>query len=174
MKNILKIFTLLSAIFLFSCGGGIEPEPENLEKEGFGGVITFEGEWPADISRTHLVIFKSPLNSVEDFNIFNLGFVSLEIPYGVTQFRYSTADSALFPINAKLAPGSYSYVAVAQQNIEEISLNREDWFVVGYYTAGGDTIPGVVSFSEGEYLENINILCDFDNPPPQPPGKNND
>jgi hypothetical protein len=169
MKNYIIIPVCLFLI-LSGCGKGIEPEPEKKE-EGFGGQITFTGTWPDSITRTHIVVFKNPLISASDFNALNLAYVSLEIPYGTTIFNYSTLDSALFPVNTKLATGVYSYVAVAQQKTINITLNREDWFVAGIYYVPADTLtPGIVTVRSGEFSENINIICDFNNPPPQPPG----
>jgi hypothetical protein len=171
MRCFLRVLIILIvSISAIQCGKGIEPEPE-MREAGFGGMIFFSGDWPENVTRTHIVAFKNPLNNGADFNAFNLGYVSFEIPYGVTEFRYSTLDSSLFPINEELKPGTYSYVAVAQQTTEELTLNRADWYVTGIYLQPeSDSIPGVISFQEGEFLDNVNIYCDFASPPPQPPG----
>lgn len=162
------IFCLL--IILSGCGKGIEPEPEKTQ-EGFGGRITFIGTWPDSITRTHLVVFKDPLIMPSDFNAFNLAFVSLEIPFGITSFTYSTLDSALYPVNVKLPAGTYSYVAVAQQKTLNLTLNRQDWFVAGAYFISGDSItPGIITIHSGEFKNGVDIICDFNNPPQQPPG----
>jgi hypothetical protein len=69
----------------------------------------------------------------------------------------------------RLEAGTYAYVAVAQSAAEILSLKREDWFVVGVYSEpDGAAKPLVIG--EGETLEGVDIFCDFDNPPPQPPG----
>ncbi len=168
-KEVLAVIFCLIMI-LSGCGKGIEPEPEKVQ-EGFGGRITFTGNWPDSITRTHLVVFKDPLLAPSDFNAFNLAFVSIEIPYGTTAFNYSTLDSALYPVNVKLPAGTYSYVAVAQQKTVNLTLNRQDWFVAGVYFIPGDSItPGNVTVYSGEYINSIDIICDFNNPPQQPPG----
>jgi hypothetical protein len=169
MKKIFVILVLISILILSNCGGGIEPEPEipKEERAGFSGTIYFKGEWNPAVKRTHLVVFKDPLNSAADFNIFNLKFVSLEIPYETQEYSYNSTDSAYVPISA----GEYSYVAVAQSLAEELSLDRKDWFVAGVYYAEGDTInPDRLVIPEKTLIKGIDIICDFDNPPPQPPG----
>jgi hypothetical protein len=170
---IMRYFThiiIIGILTLIGCGKGIEPEPER-QPEGFGGTIFFSGQWPQNVTRTHIVAFKNPLNTPNDFNAFNLGYVSLEIPFGVSEFNYSTLDSAIFPINTRLQAGTFSYIGVAQQTTVNLTLNRADWFVIGIYTLpGNDSIPGSVIVPPGEYIDNINIYCDFSSPPPQPPG----
>ncbi|HVO74346.1 MAG TPA: hypothetical protein VMT35_10015 [Ignavibacteriaceae bacterium] len=157
---------VLSLLLLFNgCDKGISPE----EVTGFSGTISFIGEWPDSIARTHLVVFENPLNSINDFNPFNLRYVSLEIPYGTRIYKYNSADSAYVPISA----GSYSYVAVAQSKKPVLSLDRKDWFVAGLYYSGNDMInPGKLIIPENTMVTNINIIVDFNNPPPQPPGGN--
>jgi hypothetical protein len=167
------VFPLLFFILILNgCEGGIEPQLENTEA-GFGGKITFSGIWPDSVTRTHLVVFEEPLLSVADFSIGNIRFVSNEIPFGVTEYTYSSKDSAVLPETGFTKPGSYAYVAIAQQSTQSVSLNRPDWFVVGlYYNEGDSTKPGTLVIPENTFLNNINIKCDFNNPPPQPPGGN--
>ncbi len=169
MKKIIIGLVLLTALIFSNCGGGIGPEPEipKEEKAGFSGTVYFKGEWNPSVKRTHLVVFKDPLLSAADFNIFNLKFVSLEIPFGTQEYSYNSTDSAYIPISA----GEYSYVAVAQSLTEELSLDRKDWFVVGVYFAEGDSInPGKLIIPEKTLIKGIDIMCDFNNSPPQPPG----
>ncbi|MCK7526210.1 MAG: hypothetical protein MZV64_55700 [Ignavibacteriales bacterium] len=70
---------MLILISLISCDKGIEPKDEN-EQTGFGGTVTFIGEWPVEIKRMFIVVFKDPLLAATDFTINNLKFLSLEIP----------------------------------------------------------------------------------------------
>lgn len=169
-RIVIYIVPILLVIFFLACDKGIEPQAIT-EPTGFSGTITFIGEWPAGIKRTHIVLFKSPLNSESDFNIFNLKYVSLEIPNGTETYEYNTTESAVLPESGYLDAGEYSYLAVGQSKTPELSLNRVDWFVAGLYLAAGDsTQPGKVTISAGVVLENVNIICDFNNPPPQPPG----
>ena len=169
---------LLSSILLFlliSCNSehGIAPKPYVPETTGFSGRITFVGIWPDSIQRTHVVMFKDPLLTPSDFTILNLKFISWEIPFGVGYYNYSSADSSYFPPDGIIEAGEYSYIGVAQQSTVELSLSRKDWFIAGVYYADGDTSqPGKLTIPENTMVRNINIICDFDNPPPQPPGGN--
>jgi hypothetical protein len=168
-KRILFTKLLFLIIIFYSCGEGLSPEDaELLENSGFSGRITFTGNWPDSVTRTHLVVFKDPLNSPGDFNILNLKYISELIPTGSAFYNYNSLDTIdIIDINA----GEYSYVAVAQQKTIEVSLNRKDWYVVGvYYFQGDTTKPGKLVIPENTLVRNINILCDFNNPPPQPPG----
>lgn len=152
-------------IFNLSCGEGIAPEA--IVQTGFSGTVSFVGNWPQGITRTHIVVFENPLLSAGDFNAFNLKFVSVEIPYGTQVYNFNSVDTAV----VKITDGEFSYVAVAQQKTANVSLNRKDWFVVGVYYAGGDTTkPGTLIIPKNTLVKNINIICDFDNPPIQPPG----
>jgi len=86
---------------------------------------------------------------------------------------YSSADSSYFPPDGIIESGEYSYIGVAQQSTVELSLSRKDWIVAGVYYANGDTTqPGKLTIPENTMVRNINIICNFDNPPPQPPGGN--
>ena len=156
------LFFIFSIFLISSCDKGLSPDLAE-EKSGFGGKITFVGNWDQSITQTHVVIFKNPLRSVSDFNIFNLSFVSEAIPNGSTSYNYSTNDEN--SLISSISSGTYSYIAVAQSIKDTITLNRVDWFIVGLYS----DLQGV-TLNEAEYIEGINIICDFDNPPPQPPG----
>ena len=168
MKNLIPILIIISAMFC-GCGGGIEPAPVQPEdqKPGFSGKISFIGDWPDSITRTHLVVFKNAINSAGDFNAFNIAYVSLEIPYGVTEFNYSSIDSSYLDI----FPGEYKYVSVAQSKTPQLLLDRKAWTVAGLYYSNSDTTkPGVLVINQTGVTTGINIICDFNNPPPQPPG----
>ena len=166
MRGILII--LFAGLILISCDEGLSPDLADA-KSGFGGTISFVGDWNPEITQTHLVVFKDPLLSITDFNVFNLSFVSESIPNGSLTYQYSTNDGDA--LISSVGAGKYSYIAVAQCLRDTITLNREDWIVVGvYYSNENKTVPGELSLLEGAFLENINITCDFNNLPPQPPG----
>ncbi|RMD49261.1 MAG: hypothetical protein D6830_05285, partial [Ignavibacteria bacterium] len=136
---------------------------------GFSGTITFKGTWPTDILQTRIVLFKSPLLTPDDFNATNLRYVSEIIPSGVTSYDYNSLSPDATISN--IEPGEYSYLAVAQSNAL-LSFARQDWRVVGLYVIPPDTInPAKLIIPSDRFLENINIICDFDNPPNQPPGE---
>lgn len=165
------VFYILILLLPLSCDEGIGPEGPT-EPRGFSGTITFIGDWPTGITRTHIVLFKNSLNGT-NFNVFNLKYVSQEIPNGKTTFNYNTTEGAFIPEDGYLESGVYEYLAVGQSTTQNLSLERLDWTVAGvYYAAGDSTNPGVVIISSGVVSENINITCDFNNPPPQPPGGN--
>ncbi|MGE5430202.1 MAG: hypothetical protein ACM3QX_03960 [Syntrophomonadaceae bacterium] len=168
MKKFLYFVFFSIILFLSGCDGGITPSPEGAPREaGFGGTVTFKGRWPSGITRTHIVAFRNPLNSAGDFNAFNLAFVSDSIPSGVTGIVFSSLINPQLPVKA----GVYSYVAVAQSRTSQLSLDRKDWFVAGVYYANGDTSkPAMLVIPENTFVDNINITCDFNHPPPQPPG----
>ncbi len=163
----------LPALFLIllingGCDKGIEPRPTD-EIPGFSGRITFIGAWPDSIQRTHIVVFDSLLEDLNDFTVFNLKFVSDSIPNGVSYYDFDSRRNPFLPI----AAGSYAYVAVVQQKTLNLSFSRKDWTVVGIYYAYGDTTtPATLTIPEKTLVKNINIWCDFNNPPPQPPGGN--
>ncbi|MFZ0453625.1 MAG: hypothetical protein WAM24_07715 [Ignavibacteriaceae bacterium] len=164
-----SIAIILFLLFhIFGCNKGLSPISGE-QKAGFSGTITFVGNWPEGITRTHIVVFQHELKSSTDFNIINLKFVSLEIPYGVKTYNFSSTDSSYIPIGA----GTYEYVAVAQSKTPDLSLNRSDWSVAGVYYGNNDTTkPGILEIPENTLVRNINIVCNFNNPPPQPPGGN--
>jgi hypothetical protein len=167
MRNFYYIIILIILIFI-SCDEGLSPDLAD-EEVGFGGTITFSGEWDQTINQTHVVVFKQPLLDVSDFNVFNLKYVSSSIPNGTTSYKYSTNDEEA--LISSIEPGTVSYIAVAQSLKDTITLNREDWIVIGIYYEEGDSLqPGSLIIPEAGFVGNVNIYCDFNNLPPQPPG----
>ncbi len=154
------------------CNKGITPATaaEEYQTAGFSGTITFTGTRSPDAKWTLLVVFKDPLTSAASFNIFNVGYISNPIPDTVKSYPFTTAeDSGFIPITA----GTYSYIAVVQSNKDTLSINRADWKVVGIYYANGDTTqPGKMTIPPNSFVTGINITCDFNKPPVQPPGGN--
>ena len=133
------------------------------------GTVTFVGEWPSGVARTHIVLFKNLIQTEADFFPPNLSYVSNEIDSGTVLLEYDSRENNL--LDVKIAPGTYKYIVVAQSTKEALSLQRKDWFVVGvYYTGNDKTKPGSIIVNEGRVTEGVDIICDFDNPPPQPPG----
>jgi len=178
-KSKIKILSIIIVCFfmiLASCDSenGIAPKPAVEQEFGFNGNIVFYGAWPDSIRRIILVVFKDPLINPDDFVITNIGFLSFELPLGVQTYQYSSLDSAIIALTPfEIPPSIYHYVAVVQQSTDELSLSRRDWIVTGVYYANGDTtMPGILTIPENAFVNNINIYCDFENPPPQPPGGN--
>jgi len=170
IRKFLLFLIVASSFLLHSCDKGIEPEPEKPSgPTGFSGKITFIGKWQEGIKRTHLVVFKNPITKSEDFFPPNLSFVSDSIPYNSKEFYYNSIENNFLPI-LQLGEGEYSYVVVAQSKSPEISLDRKDWFVVGVYCINGDqTKPAKLKIQAGRITPDVNIVVDFNNPPPQPP-----
>ena len=168
-KLYLYILIILPVIFILGCNAGIVPASieEEQQKAGFSGNITFDGAWPDSVSWTLLVVFKDPLTSAGSFNVFNVAYISHPIPYGIQNLNFSTIeDTGYVPI----AAGTYSYVAVAQSQNPVLSVNRADWHVIGVYYSNNDTTqPGKMTIPDNTVIKNINIKCNFNNPPPQPP-----
>lgn len=169
MKNLARVIVITFVILLLvSCDGGISPRPV-VANPGFGGTITFSGDWPENVQRTLVVMFKNPLLTPEDFSITNIRYIGSEIPYGSQTFQYNSDDNYL---DGEFEPGDYAYLAVAQSTTPTLSLERGDWYVIGVYTNSSEQNPSALTLTEGVQLTGINITCDFNNPPPQPPGGN--
>jgi hypothetical protein len=172
-----KNLTLIALSFILisiSCVSehGIEPKSISKHEFGFGGNIVFYGAWPDSVKLVVLIVFKDPLLKPEDFVITNVGLLRNPLPLGIQTFQYSSLDSSIVPlIQEETPPSEYHYAAVA--SAKEFSLERKDWFVRGvYYASGNTSSPGIISIPKDGYIDNINIYCDFNNPPPQPPGGN--
>jgi len=164
IKYFLLLFVLL---FLTGCGEGLSPGPEEtVNQTGFGGTVYFKGEWPDSVKRTYIAAFRNEIQNAGDFFL-QIGFISDSIPRNTKQIIYSSQVNPLVPIKA----GQYKYIVVAQSATDSISFLRKDWRVAGiYYMNGDSTKPGSIVLNENEFIKDINITCDFDNPPPQPPG----
>ena len=165
----INVIFILIIIALVGCDGGLAPTGSDIaNKTGFGGVATFIGDWDPEVTQTNIVLFKDPLLSDEDFNIVNLRYLSTSIPFSSNDHSYNTIDSILF---GDVVAGKYSYLAVVQTKAEEISFDRKDWFVVGVYQSEEVGVePGEIIVDENKFKFDVNIICDFGNPPPQPPG----
>jgi hypothetical protein len=166
-----KTFLLIiscSLLLISGCDKGIEPETFQTGVIGFSGKITFSGNWPTDILRTHIVVFKNEIKIVDDFSFQNLAFVVDPIPFNTPEFSYSSTTNNYF--NFTLAEGVCKYIVVAQSKTATLSLNREDWVVVGvYYNNGDKSKPGIMTLQKGKITNGIDINVDFNNLPPQPP-----
>ncbi|MBU1095691.1 MAG: hypothetical protein CVV23_13900 [Ignavibacteriae bacterium HGW-Ignavibacteriae-2] len=168
MKLLKLIFPIFLLLLIYSCDGGLSPNIEENIKPGFGGKITFIGSWNKDINLTYIVLFKDPLLTESDFNANNLKFVSDPIPKGTKEFFYNTIDNKSF---GKIDPGQYAYLAVVQSPALILNLTRSSWTVAGIYTDVSNNLPqGKIIVTATEFSNDVNIVCDFNNPPPQPPG----
>lgn len=173
VKKLIQYLIYFSiVIYSIGCNQGISPltQEEEYQTAGFGGTITFKGNWPQNVKWTLLVVFKQPLTSASSFNIFNVGYISHPIQNNISSIAFSTIqDSGYIPITA----GTYSYIAVAQSMKDTLSINRSDWTVVGIYYANNDTTqPGKLTIPANTFVPGVDIVCDFNKPPVQPPEGN--
>jgi hypothetical protein len=168
MLKKLLILLLVLILYLNGCDKGIEPG-EPIIPGGFSGTVSFIGQWPEGIKRTHIVVFKNPILKTEDFFLPNLSFVVDSIPYKSKTFNYNSLEKSFVDI-LQLWPGEYKYVVVAQSKTPEISFQRKDWNVVGVYCINNDqSKPANLIIRSNQVTPNVNINVDFNNPPPQPP-----
>jgi hypothetical protein len=166
-----KYFSILFigylTLLISGCDKGIEPP--TAEPTDFSGTVIFKGDWPAGITRTHLVVFNHLLQSSADFSQLNISFVSNPIQYGSKSYSYNSLNDSFTSI-FQVIPGDYRYIAVAQSTTPDLSFDRKDWVVVGIYTTSGDqSKPGTMTIRDGMITTGIDINVDFNNPPPQPP-----
>ena len=93
-KYFFLMIICFSVYFITGCDKGIEPEPDKVvaEQTGFSGKVTFTGNWPSGIKRTHLFVFKNPIISSQDFAFSNLSFVVDSIPYRSTEFIINSPE----------------------------------------------------------------------------------
>jgi hypothetical protein len=149
-----------------ACDHGLVPPPEEPElmKPGFGGAIWYSGKWPPSDSLKDLriVAFRDfpPKDIVSEVLSGNaevyppLGSSSL--PFGVDSTNYSFFVPA----------GTYEYIAVAQQYGPNVFA---DWKAVGVYTMDPySATPATVVVPSGPFVWGIDLIVDFDHPPPQP------
>jgi len=162
---------LIFFIFLFglsACNHGIAPLEEPSVTPGFEGKVFFKGSWPTgQYSQIIVTLFKNPILDSTDFNLMNLRFVSKPVPDGVKEFKYSTKDKDNFLSNVEA--GEYAYLAVAMQ-VRPNSFARRDWKIIGVYIPNGDSSKaGRIIIPPDTFLKDVNITCDFDHLPVQPP-----
>lgn len=143
------MFTLFAG-----CSAGLEPLGNKLT-----GKVIYRGEWmPADsIKDLRVVAFKNypPGDIINEVITGQAIFSESLLPY--------FADSAYFSIEIPETPVTYKYIAVARQY-----GSLFEWVAMGVYTNDYQTFePLPVTISSGE-VENINIIVDFANTPPQP------
>ena len=166
-KRILLIGLLIIVISFSGCDKGVEPRID-YGPAGFSGKVSFVGTWPEGITRTLIVVFKNPLISPDDFSALNLAYIVGPIDSNSTEFNFNSIDNNF--LGFTLVGGNYSYVVVAQSKTPQISLTRKDWVVAGVYCINGNqSLPKTLTINSGGITPDVNIVVDFNNPPPQPP-----
>ena len=154
----LRIGTALCSLWVFSaCDRGLEPPPA--VKPGFGGRITYKGNWPPpdSIKLLAVVAFKNfpPTNIVADV-------LNGEAIFDTTLRRnVEFQDYKIFVTE----PSTYRYVVVAQQYGPNIF---SDWRIIGVYSDDPDRIrPKTVEVRKDSFVSDVDILVDFGLLPPQ-------
>jgi hypothetical protein len=189
----LALYAMFSVALLVFISGGCDkgltppPPPPAAPPElrdsitGFGGVISFRNWPPLDsvdqqVQELRLVAFKNPPIDTSGLIIeFLRGNVLVFPRIGTT--AYSKRDSSgrlrdTIRYSIEFTPGvdslpfTYSYIAIAWRYGTNFFA---DWRPAGLYTTQpGTFIPGAITVREYRYLRNIDVNCDFRNPPPIP------
>ena len=187
MKRVRAAGVVLSMLVLLysGCDKGLAPlavtpiDPN--APTGFGGTIRFL-RWPrADsidiaILELRLAAFKDPpIDTTGLFIEFIRGNVIIHPPIGST--NYGTHDSTgrlrdsikyaiYFTTGLDSLPKTYSYIAMAWRYGPN---SFADWRPAGLYTTHPNTfIPGAITIRKNVFIQNVDINCDFRNPPPKP------
>jgi hypothetical protein len=147
------VFFLLWA--LSACDHGLEPPPAT--KPGFGGRVTYKGQWPpADSVRVvGIVAFKNlpPFDILQEFLKGNIVF-DTSLAKNVESQNYEMFTE----------PATFKYVVVAQQ----YGATFFDSKVIGVYSDDSlQTAPKSVIVPPETFVTGIDITVDFDHPPPQ-------
>lgn len=187
--NRIRVATTLCAVLLIcysGCDKGLAPPPpipplDPNAPTGFGGIIRFRNWPPPDsvdlvIQELRIAAFKSPPVDTTGLLVeFLLGNVVIYPPVGTT--AYSKRDSAgnlrdtihysiFFTPGVDSLPASYSYIAMAWRYSSNIFA---DWRPAGLYTTQPGTFnPGSITVRKNVFIPNVDINCDFRNPPPRP------
>jgi hypothetical protein len=167
MKRIIKSILLLSAFLLLLDGCDHGLEPSRPVQPGLSGLIRFQGTWPADTLEIRLIASQAWRKFTSFTEIITLVIntdsvkiypapVDTGLPMGRDSVSYE------FPV----PPSKYRYIAVVQR----FGINPlADWRIIGVFDGETATqMPVDVVVPTDQVVPNINILVDFDNPPPQP------
>ena len=149
--------TFILSLFILSCDHGLKPSGEKIQKPGFGGTIYFKGSWPDTVYEVRVVAFRIyPPEDIANEILQGRAKFTDELPLNVP-----STDYKLFT-----EPGEWQYVITAMRYGEDI---LKDWMVIGVYDeTPEDTIPTPVFVPENKFVRGIDMVCDFENPPPQP------
>ncbi len=169
---LIALLTIL--VFYSGCDEGLTLDPS-----GFRGTITFSNWPPPDsVWELRLVAFKrQPTDSSGLFAEWLKGNVLVHPPIGTPAFKKFRTDSTnLFVDSIRYSvtlhgiavdePETYVYVALAWRYTQNVFT---DWRPAGLYLAQPNTfVPRELVIRKHEYVQDVNIHCDFRNPPPKP------
>jgi hypothetical protein len=167
MRSLLTSGCCLAVGVLVSCDKGLEPAPAEpaIAPGSFSGLLTFVN-WQAvdslyDIRLVAFTVFPPP-DIIDEV----LASRAIVYPPLVTGGALTTrgTDSLFYTVPAGAKP--YPYVVIALQTGPDLF---NDWIPVGQYDLDTNlTVPSPVVVHPGEDTPDINILVDFENPPPFP------
>lgn len=182
-----RLVLLLSLIIVAyaGCDQGLAPlnipPPDPNAPTGFGGVIYFRNWPPRDsvdivVQELRLAAFKrAPRDTTGIFYEYLIGNVLIYPPVGTTAFakrdslgnlRDSIHYAIYFRPGVDSLPATYTYIALAWRDGPNVLA---DWRPAGLYTTQPGTFnPGRITVKKNIFLRNIDIHCDFRNPPPRP------
>ncbi|UCF65727.1 MAG: hypothetical protein JSW33_07810 [bacterium] len=162
IKSISSWVFLFIIILFLHCDKGLSPENVEPPFTGIRGTVYFIN-WPAPNNPPPDTVFDVRLILFPDFPPADFAD---EILSG-RAVLYPTLNDEKLPIpldsldyQIPLQPGRYEYFAVARQYGDNLFA---DWHVVGHYdTTFSDTLPTPIQINQGQLLDSINILANFD------------
>jgi hypothetical protein len=121
------------------------------------GTVTFVGgpeAWP-------------PADSVLDLRVAAFKtYPPLSVKGDVEQRLNYKVQSQIYSLEINSIPAEFPYIVVMQQFGGDID---KDWRVIGVFTRTGDVnLPSMVRVDEGQVFNNIDIIVNFSNLPPNP------
>lgn len=173
-------------LFYFGCDKGLAPLPpvppiDPNAPTGFGGIIRFSNWPPLDsvdliVQELRIAAFKEPpVDTTGLFFELVRGNIIIYPPIGTTAYakrdstgrlRDSIHYSILFTTGLDSLPRSYSYIAMAWRYGTNFFT---DWRPAGLYTTQPGTFnPGSITVKKNVFISNVDLNCDFRNPPPTP------
>ena len=157
---------LLGGFLAAACDEGLEPPPVGpaVFPGRISGTVRFVN-WDSAgaVVDLRLVAFRNfpPRDIVGEVL---QGNAAIYPPLGGSQLATPGTDSVTYTFS--LTPGTYQYVAVAQQFGPDVMSN---WRAVGQYDLDSNlAVPSAVTVTERETVTGIDITVDFDNLPPPP------
>jgi hypothetical protein len=152
-------------ILAAGCDKGLEPPAEIAPPPGvLSGMVRFlNWDSAGTVLDLRLVVFRNfpPGDIIHEVLE---GRATVFPALGAGALADSGAASASYALN--LPPGTYPYVAVAQQFGPDVMT---DWRAVGQYDLDTNlAVPSSVTITSGTRLDSIDIVVDFANLPPPP------
>jgi hypothetical protein len=147
------------------CDQGLKPPDEPTPAPGvLAGTVRFVN-WDSagTVTDLRLVVFASfpPGDIIQEVLE---GRATVYPPLGGGALAVPGTDAVSYALN--LAPGTYPYIAVAQQFGPDV---MRDWRAVGQYDLDTNlAVPSSITIISGTRLDSIDILVDFENLPPPP------